>query len=145
MQIKASLKNYRRSARKVRELAKVLRGMDVESAVSQLLVWDKASSKDLLNLLKSAVANAQNNFKVKEDNLYILEIKVNEGATLKRWRARAHGRAFQILKRTCHIDLILDEKKEEKKPVGKKVESKKLEKKPEVKDNKKAKKEKIKK
>jgi large subunit ribosomal protein L22 len=120
MQVKASLKNYRRSARKVRELSKVLQGMNVESAVSQLLVWNKASGEDLLNLLKSAVANAQNNFKLKEDNLYISEIKVNEGATLKRWRARAHGRAFHIFKRTCHVELTLDENEEEKK-----VESKK--------------------
>jgi large subunit ribosomal protein L22 len=112
MQVKASLKNYRRSARKVRELARVLRGMEIDKAVSQLLVWDKGSCKDLLNLLKSAVANAENNFKLKEDNLYISEIKVNEGPTLKRWRPRAHGRAAQILKRTCHMELTLDERQD---------------------------------
>ena len=132
MQVKASLKNYRRSARKVRELARVLRNMEIDKAVSQLLVWDKGSCKDLLNLLKSAVANAENNFKLKEDNLYISEIKVNEGPTLKRWRPRAHGRAAQILKRTCHVELTLGEKviddknqkKKEEKTV-KKVEDKK--------------------
>jgi large subunit ribosomal protein L22 len=118
MQVKASLKNYRRSARKVRELARVLRGMEIDKAVSQLLVWDKGSCKDLLNLLKSAVANAENNFKLKEDSLYISEIKVNEGPTLKRWRPRAHGRAAQILKRTCHMELTLDERQvERQKPV----------------------------
>ena len=88
--------------------------MNIELAVGQLLIWDKASGKDLLNLLKSAVANAQNNLNLKEDNLYISEIKVNEGATLKRWRPRAHGRAFQILKRTCHIELTLNERKAKK-------------------------------
>jgi large subunit ribosomal protein L22 len=112
MQVKASLKNYRRSARKVRELARVLRNMEIDKAVSQLLVWDKGSCKDLLNLLKSAVANAENNFKLKEDSLYISEIKVNEGPTLKRWRPRAHGRAAQILKRTCHVELTLDERRD---------------------------------
>lgn len=118
MQVKASLKNYRRSARKVRELARVLRGMEIDKAVSQLLVWDKGSCKDLLNLLKSAVANAENNFKLKEDNLYISEIKVNEGPTLKRWRPRAHGRAAQILKRTCHVELTLDERQDKsQKPI----------------------------
>jgi len=121
MQIKASLKNYRKSARKVREIANVLRGMDIENAVCQLTVWKKGACSDILNLLKSAVANAQNNFKLKEDNLYIAEIKVNEGATLKRWRARAHGRAFQILKRTCHVELTLEEKEETKGKVGKKT------------------------
>ncbi len=121
MQVKASLKNYRRSARKAREVANILRGMDIENAVCQLMVWEKGSCQDILKLVKSAVANAENNFKLKEDDLYIAEIKVNEGATMKRWRARAHGRAFKILKRTCHIELVLDEKEKEiKKIVGKK-------------------------
>lgn len=123
MQVKASLKNYRRSARKVRELARILRGMEIDKAVSQLLVWDKGSCKDLLNLLKSAVANAENNFKLKEDNLYISEIKVNEGPTLKRWRPRAHGRAAQILKRTCHVELTLEERKVESQKVAKSTKS----------------------
>ncbi len=123
MQVKASLKNYRRSARKVREVANILRGMDIETAVSQLMVWEKGSCTDILNLLKSAVANAENNFKLKEDNLYISEIKVNEGATLKRWRARAHGKAAQILKRTSHIEIILDEKERKiEKVIDKKIE-----------------------
>lgn len=122
MQIKASLKNYRRSARKVREIARVLRRMDIENAVSQLIVWEKGSCQALLNLVKSAVANAENNFKLKEDNLYIAELKVNEGATLKRWRPRAHGKAGKILKRTCHINLILEEKESK---IEKKKEKKK--------------------
>jgi len=127
MQVKASLKNYRRSARKVREIANVLRGMDIENAVSQLMVWEKGSCPDLLNLVKSAVANAENNFKLKEENLYIAEIKVNEGPTMKRWRARAHGRAFQILKRTCHVDLVLEEReKTVKAPVEKSVKKKEV-------------------
>jgi large subunit ribosomal protein L22 len=129
MQVKASLKNYRRSARKVREIANVLRNMKIDKAVSQLLVWDKGSCDALLNLLKSAVANAVNNFKLKEENLYIAEIKVNEGATLKRWRPRAHGRAAKILKRTCHVELILDEKtKVENNSAGKKEEKNKVDK-----------------
>jgi large subunit ribosomal protein L22 len=136
MQVKASLKNYRRSARKVRELARVLRGANVDKAVSQLLVWDKGSCKDLLNLLKSAVANAENNFKLKEDSLYISEIKVNEGPTLKRWRPRAHGRAAQILKRTCHVELTLDEKQVDKK--NQKTKEEKIVKKAEDKKEKKA-------
>ena len=127
MQVKASLKNYRRSARKVREVANILRGMDIETAVSQLMVWEKVSCKDILNLLKSAVANAENNFKLKEDNLYISELKVNEGATLKRWRARAHGKAAQILKRTSHIEIILDEKEQKiEKTIDKKSEKEKV-------------------
>ena len=68
MQVKASLKNYRRSARKAREIANIMRGMDVENAVCQLMVWEKGSCQDILNLVKSAVANAVNNFKLKEDD-----------------------------------------------------------------------------
>ena len=124
MQIKASLKNYRRSARKVRELANVLRGMEIEKAAFQLMTWQKGASEDVLNLLKSAVANAQNNFKLKEEDLYISEIKVNEGPTMKRWRPRAHGRAAKILKRTCHIELVLEAKE---KPAKKEKEVSKKE------------------
>ena len=140
MQVKASLKNYRRSARKVRELANVLRGMNVENAAFQLMSWSKGSADDILNLLKSVVANAQNNFKLNEEDLYISELKVNEGPTMKRWRPRAHGRAAKILKRTCHVEIILDSKEKktvkkvekaenEKKAVEKKDDKKKVEKK----------------
>jgi large subunit ribosomal protein L22 len=113
MQVKASLKNYRRSARKVREVTSLLRDMGVEEAGVQLMLWKKGCGEDLLKLLKSAVANAQNNFKLREEDLYIAEVKVNEGPTMKRWRARAFGRATQILKRTCHIELILGVREKE--------------------------------
>jgi large subunit ribosomal protein L22 len=107
MQVKASLKNYRRSARKVREVVNPLRGVGVEEAAAQLTIWRKGSCDDLLKLLRSAVANAKNNFNLDEEDLYISEVKVNEGMTMKRWRARAYGRAAKIMKRTCHVDLIL--------------------------------------
>ncbi|MFW5885025.1 MAG: 50S ribosomal protein L22 [Patescibacteria group bacterium] len=118
MQVKASLKNYRKSARKVREVVNPLKGVGVEEAAAQLMVWRKGSCEDLLKLLRSAVANAKNNFKLNEEDLYISEIKVNEGMTMKRWRARAYGRAAKIMKRTCHVDLILgvSESKKEKEP-----------------------------
>jgi hypothetical protein len=61
------------------------------------------------------VANASHNFDVEKDNLFISEIQVNEGPTLKRWRARAMGRAAPIMKRTSHINLVLETKKEVKK------------------------------
>jgi hypothetical protein len=63
-------------------------------------------------LLKSAVANAENNAKMVKDNLYISQITVDEGPTLKRWRARARGSAAEILKRTSHVALTLKEVKE---------------------------------
>ncbi|MDZ7611441.1 MAG: 50S ribosomal protein L22 [Candidatus Moranbacteria bacterium] len=127
MQVKASLKNYRRSARKAREVTRLLRGMKAEEAAVQLMTWEKGSSEDLLKLLKSAVANAQNNFKLNEEDLYIAEAKVNEGATLKRWRARAYGRATQILKRTCHIELTLEAQEKPEAKEKSKKESEKAE------------------
>jgi len=135
MQVKASLKNYRRSARKVREAVAILRGQSVERAVAQLMVLEKGAAGDLLNLLKSAVANAENNFKIKEEDLYISEIRVNEGPTMKRWRARAHGRAAQILKRTCHVEMILEGEERSEKD-SKKVEKKEAKEKKEVKKEK---------
>jgi hypothetical protein len=85
-----------------------------------------------LKLLNSAIANAKNNFNLEENNLFISEIFVNEGQTLKRWRARAMGRSAPIMKRTSHITIVLDEikltdskkkkKKEAKPKIVKKTE-----------------------
>ena len=78
----------------------------------------------ILKLLNSAVANAENNNKLTKENLYISNIVVDVGPSLKRWRPRAMGRAFPILKRTSHITLTLDQKakkdKEVKEPIIKK-------------------------
>ena len=113
MKVEASLKNYRRSARKVRAVAAVIRGLSVIEAENKLLAVPKASKREMLKLLKSAVANAKNNYKLEKEQLYISELRVDEGATLKRWRARAYGRAAQILKRSCHIKLVLEEQSKE--------------------------------
>ncbi len=112
MQIKAQLKRLRTSPRKVRLVADLIRGMDVEDAKSQLEFVSKKSSKQLLKLLNSAIANAQNNFNLDVSNLYISKIVVDEGPTLKRWRPRAMGRAASIRKRTSHITIVLDEREQ---------------------------------
>jgi len=114
MEVKAQLNNYRRSPRKVRLVAKLLKGVDVQEAENQLRFTVKGSAPDIEKLLRSALANAENNFGLEKDNLFIKEIKVNEGAKLKRWLPRAYGRASLILKRTSHIELILAEKVEGK-------------------------------
>jgi len=110
MQVSAKLKNLRISPRKVRLVADVVRGKDIQRAKIQLQFSTKKSSGDILTLLNSAVANAKNNFNLDEDNLFISNIIVNEGPTLKRWRPRAMGRASAIHKRTCTIEIFLDEK-----------------------------------
>ncbi len=112
MKIQVSLKNYRRSARKVREIVPVIKGLTVEEALEQLAFIDKAAAYDLKKLLLSGIATAENDFNLSKENLLLSNVMVQEGKTLKRWRARAYGRAAQILKRTCHILLTIEDKKD---------------------------------
>jgi len=88
----------------------LIRGLDASKAVSQLKFLTKRSAGPVLKLLNSATANALKNQGLTEENLYISDIKVDSGPSLKRWRARAMGRAAAILKRTSHITLTLKEK-----------------------------------
>jgi large subunit ribosomal protein L22 len=108
--MKAKLSQLRIAPRKVRLVADSIRGLDVEIVQAQLTNLNKKSAQAILKLLNSAIANAENNFKLKKDNLYISEIRVDEGPALKRWTPRAFGRASAIKKRTSHINLTLDEK-----------------------------------
>jgi large subunit ribosomal protein L22 len=114
MEVKASLKYLRTSPRKVRLVTDFIKGLPVKNAEAQLNHLPKKSSLPVLKLLKSAVANAENNFQLDKNNLYIKIARVDEGPALKRWRARARGSAYTIKKRTSHIFIILDEIK--KKP-----------------------------
>jgi len=139
MKVTAKLNNLRKSPRKVRLVAALLEGLDVSKAESQLRFLAKGSAPQFEKLLASAVSNAENNFGLDKDNLYIKDIIVNEGGKLKRWLPRAHGRASLLLKRTSHIELVLEErvegkgrkevKKQEIKDVKKTEMSKKAEKK----------------
>jgi len=109
MEVKASLKYLRTSPRKVRLVTDLIKGLPVQNAEAQLNHLPKKSSLPVLKLLKSAVANAENNFQLDKSNLYIKIARVDEGPALKRWRARARGSAYTIKKRTSHIFIILDE------------------------------------
>ncbi|MDD5589840.1 MAG: 50S ribosomal protein L22 [Candidatus Portnoybacteria bacterium] len=110
MQVKASLNNLRISARKARLVADMIRGMDAGQAQARLRFVSKRSADPILRLLNSALGNAKNNFNLDEKNLFISKLTVDSGTSLKRWMPRAMGRATPILKRTAHINLILDEK-----------------------------------
>ncbi len=109
MEVKANIKHIRMSPRKVRSVVNVIRGMKTGEALDQLNFINKLAAKPIIKLISSAQANAEHNFELKKDNLYIKEITVNEGPTLKRWQPRARGRATPIRKRTSHIDLVLGE------------------------------------
>lgn len=118
MIIKAELKNYRQSPRKVRLVADLVRGKKVGRAFAELNFLNKRASEAMTKLVNSAVANAKNNFGIEKENLIIQEIRVDDGPTLKRFRPRARGSASRINKRTCRILVILSDGK----VVGGKVE-----------------------
>lgn len=109
MEIRAISKYIRISPKKARLVADVIRGLEVNSAISQLNFLSKRASKYILKTLNSAIANAEHNFGLQKNNLYIKNILINEGPALKRWKARAFGRAAPIKKRSSHIEVILEE------------------------------------
>lgn len=111
MEAKAIAKTVRIAPRKVRLVVDLVRGKTVAEAASILRLTPKASSVVVEKVLKSAAANAVNNYKMDQSLLYIKEAYVNEGPTLKRYLARAKGSGNQILKRTSHITIVLEEKK----------------------------------
>jgi large subunit ribosomal protein L22 len=138
MKVSAKLKNLRISPRKVRLIAGLIKGLDVNEAAVQLENTVKRSSLPVEKLLRSVIANAENNLGLDKDNLYVYDIQVGEGIKYKRWLPRAFGRATPILKRTSNIFVTLEERVEgkgrkskeemEKEKKKRKEEKKKLEK-----------------
>ena len=108
---RATLKFARISSRKVKIVADLIRGKKVEEAQKIVKFAPKASSAIIEKLLKSAIANAENNHGMKHENLYVAEIYANQGPTLKRIRPAAKGSAVRIRKRTSHITIVLRESK----------------------------------
>ncbi len=109
------LKNLRISPRKVRLVADVIRGMQVDKAIEQLKYIPKRSAAPLLKLLQSAVSAAEHDFKMEKEGLFVSKIIVDEGPILKRAMPRAMGRSFPIAKRTSHITIIVDKTDKETK------------------------------
>ena len=110
MEAKAYLKYLRISPRKVVILCDLIRGKDVKTAAAYLMQTPKAASEPMLKLLRSAIANAENNHGMNTDKLFVKEVHVGPGPVMKRVMPRAQGRAYRILKRTSHITLVLGEK-----------------------------------
>ncbi len=121
--VKAELKNYRQSPRKVRMVVDVVRGKKVKEALNILTVTTKRSSLPIKKLVESAIANAKHNFNLEAENLFIKEISVNEGVTAHRWMPRARGSAAPIRKRSSRILVILDELKNKKSKKAAKAEN----------------------
>ncbi len=109
--MKASAKNVHISPRKVRLVVDTVRGKSVSQAMHILMFTRKKAAKPVQKLLRSAVANANENDGISEvDDLFIDRIMVDEGPTLKRYTPRARGRATPIHKRTSHIQIVLRER-----------------------------------
>jgi ribosomal protein L22 len=105
--VSAQAKWVRMSARKARVVADHIRGRSVPEARTVLAFTPRAAAREIEKVLRSAVANAEANHGLIGDELYVERAVVDEGPTLKRWRARARGRVARIRKRTCHITLHL--------------------------------------
>ena len=107
----ATAKYIRISTRKAQAVVDLIRGKSVREAEAILQYTPKAATEPVAKLLKSAVANAENNLDMNRDDLYVAEVYANQGPTLMRFRPRAHGRASRIRKRTSHITIVLDQAK----------------------------------
>ena len=110
MEAKAYAKQIRITPRKVKIVCDLIRGKDVSEAAAILVNTRKAASEPLIKLLKSAIANAQNNYEMDVDKLYVSQVFVGPGTTMKRIMPRARGSADRILKRTSNITLALSER-----------------------------------
>ena len=112
MEARATLNNVRISPRKVQIVLDLIRNQSTEKALATLRLTPKAASPILEKLVKSAVANADNNHGMDKDRLYISECYVTPGPIMKRIMPRAQGRAYRILKRTSHITIVVAEKED---------------------------------
>lgn len=110
MEVSATTKHIRMSPRKVRLVVDLVRGKPVNEALDELRMLCRAAALPVAKVVKSAAANAENNFNMTPEDLYIVRITADDGPTLKRFKARARGRVGQILKRTTHITAVVDEK-----------------------------------
>ena len=110
MQVCATLKHARVSAQKARLIADQIRGLPVERALNILMFSPKKSAGMMRKVLESAIANAEHNEGADIDELSVAAVYVNEGRTLKRFRARAKGRGTRILKRNSHITVTVGDK-----------------------------------
>ena len=109
MEVKAVSKYVRISPTKVHKLVCAIKGKPVESGIQMLKYMPQKAAGILEKIIRSAVANADQNADIDVDLLVIRNITADQGPTLKRWKARARGRGTRILKRTSHITVILDE------------------------------------
>ena len=105
--VRAKARFLRVAPRKARLVADQVRGLPVEEARSQLAFSTRGAARDIAKLIDSAAANAEANHDLVADELRVADIRVDEGPVLRRWRARARGRATRVEKRTSHVSVAL--------------------------------------
>ena len=110
MEAKATLRYIRISPRKVGILCDLIRGKSIAQANAILMQTPKAASEPMIKLLKSAVANAENNFNMDIEKLYVSQVFATPGPIIKRFMPRAQGRAYRINKRTSHVTVVVKER-----------------------------------
>jgi large subunit ribosomal protein L22 len=110
VEVRAIQRNTRMSPQKVRLVLDVVRGKPVQEALAILKFLPQRAARPVAAAVRSAIANAENNFNMDPDDLVITRCAADEGRTLKRWRPRARGRVNQILKRSSHITVVVAEK-----------------------------------
>jgi len=110
VEARAVAKYLRVSPFKARQVADLVRGKNAQEAMAILRYTNKKGAPLIAKVLKSAMANAENNFDMDVDALYVAEIYVNEGPSLKRLKPRAYGRADVMKRRTSHITVVVKEK-----------------------------------
>ena len=110
MEVVAHAQNVRIAPRKVRLVLDAVRGMPVDRAMAQLQLMPQRAAHEVYKTVKSAVANAENNYNLDPDGLFVSRTWANEARMMKRWRARARGRVGAVLSRSTHITVVVDER-----------------------------------
>lgn len=121
MEVRAVARDVRMSPRKVRLVVDLVRGKPVNEALTMLKFVNKAAAKPVADVIKSAAANAEHNYELNQDDLYISRIYADDGKGLPRntidsYRPRSRGMAHPIIRRTCHITVIVDERELQPRP-----------------------------
>ncbi len=110
MEVRAIARHIRMSPRKVRLVGNAIKGMGVREAMAALLLIPNKAGDPIAKAVKSAAANAENNYNLSTDDLYVVQVVADPGRSLKRFRARARGRAAPIIKRSSHITVVVKER-----------------------------------
>jgi len=110
MEVRAIARHIDMSPRKVRLVGNAIKGKSVREAMAALQLIPNKAGDLIAKVVKSAAANAENNYNLSTDDLYVVQVLADQGRSLKRWRARARGRAAPIIKRSCHITVVVKER-----------------------------------